>query len=568
MEARDKTVRFFLFGWLLLNLFQSYFTELFHDEAYYWMFSQHLDWGYKDHPPAAPAFIWLGWQLFQNELGVRLLMVLASTATLWLAYKIIRPADVRFFFLLAFSMMIVNVGGFMAAPDVPLLFFTTLFFYFLKDYFEKDSWATAAGLALALTVMAYSKYHGALVLLLVLFSNLKLLKRPSIWLIPAATLLLYLPHLYWQWANDFPSFRYHFQDRGEDKYEWTFISDYMLGQLIIWGPLVSVPVFWAAWKFKSRTPFERTMQWVFFGIVGFFFYQSFQQRTEANWTTVVLAPLLLMATKQLENQPILKKWTKRLIVASLVLVALFRIYMVWDFLPKNVNPRNEFHGWRSWAADMSELAGDLPVVFYNRFQKPVKYLFYSRKPAHCLSVDFDTGTQFDLINESEEMVQGRRVINIVDDKRYFDKMDSIVTLPRSGKKVGYRIIDDFRSYNRLKVKVLDKIPALSPDTTFSLKIEISNPTDKMVSWDETGPRATSLAYIVIQYETIFIQEAALEKFPKQTLQPGEKMETEVRLRTPEQPGRYRFRFGFEVKDLQMGRNSGFYEMRGEAQKNE
>src|SRR4030042_5787565 len=36
----------FLCLWFVMNLLQSYFTELAHDEAYYWMYSRVPAWGY------------------------------------------------------------------------------------------------------------------------------------------------------------------------------------------------------------------------------------------------------------------------------------------------------------------------------------------------------------------------------------------------------------------------------------------------------------------------------------------------------------------------------------------
>ena len=35
----------------ILNLLQAGFTTLNNDEAYYWMYSKFLAWGYFDHPP-------------------------------------------------------------------------------------------------------------------------------------------------------------------------------------------------------------------------------------------------------------------------------------------------------------------------------------------------------------------------------------------------------------------------------------------------------------------------------------------------------------------------------------
>jgi hypothetical protein len=48
----NKNVIFLFLGiWLLINLIQAYFTGIAHDEAYYWMYSNNLAWGYFDHPP-------------------------------------------------------------------------------------------------------------------------------------------------------------------------------------------------------------------------------------------------------------------------------------------------------------------------------------------------------------------------------------------------------------------------------------------------------------------------------------------------------------------------------------
>ena len=67
------------------------------DEAYYWMWGQHLSWSYFDHPPldgwlqglVAAVFGW-------SNLSVRLLTWLTLAGTLgilWLWSKVLSPAD-------------------------------------------------------------------------------------------------------------------------------------------------------------------------------------------------------------------------------------------------------------------------------------------------------------------------------------------------------------------------------------------------------------------------------------------------------------------------------------------
>jgi 4-amino-4-deoxy-L-arabinose transferase-like glycosyltransferase len=63
----------FYYAWFFIGLIQAYATELLDDEAYYWVFSRFLDWGYFDHPPMTGLLIKAGYRIFQNELGVRLL---------------------------------------------------------------------------------------------------------------------------------------------------------------------------------------------------------------------------------------------------------------------------------------------------------------------------------------------------------------------------------------------------------------------------------------------------------------------------------------------------------------
>ena len=54
----------------IVNLLQACYTELLDDEAYYWMYSRHLAWGYFDHPPMIAVMIKTGYFFFRNELGV------------------------------------------------------------------------------------------------------------------------------------------------------------------------------------------------------------------------------------------------------------------------------------------------------------------------------------------------------------------------------------------------------------------------------------------------------------------------------------------------------------------
>ncbi|MBU1927899.1 dolichyl-phosphate-mannose--protein mannosyltransferase, partial [bacterium] len=63
---------------LLLAFFSTLynsFVPLHGDEAYYWMWSHHLQSGYYDHPPMIAYLIYLTNFISESEWGVRLVNV-------------------------------------------------------------------------------------------------------------------------------------------------------------------------------------------------------------------------------------------------------------------------------------------------------------------------------------------------------------------------------------------------------------------------------------------------------------------------------------------------------------
>src|ERR1700739_1400326 len=123
MEAKKNYIRPLFYSlWFVLLLIQARFTELLPDEAYYWNYSTNLAWGYFDHPPMIAFLIKCGYWLFHNELGVRLLPAILNTATIFVLEKLIKPKDLKLFFVIISSSVFMQIGGMLAVPDAPLLF--------------------------------------------------------------------------------------------------------------------------------------------------------------------------------------------------------------------------------------------------------------------------------------------------------------------------------------------------------------------------------------------------------------------------------------------------------------
>jgi hypothetical protein len=428
--------------WLGLGLIQAANTELLDDEAYYWVFSQHLDWGYFDHPPMTALLIRGGYWIFPNELGVRLLPVLLSTATVWLLEKMTREENPGLFYSIVLSMIAMQIGGFLAVPDIPLLFFTTLFFYRYKLFCKDENWKTLIGLGLSASLLLYSKYHGVLILFFTLLSDLRLLRNPRVYGAGLLALILFLPHLWWQYEHDWVSFRYHLQESNVNPYKISYTIEYVLGQLVLPGPLIGLILLPAAFLFRTKDRLYRALRFTAIGIYLFFLLSSFRGRVEANWTAPALIPVILLSHAFLSERISWKKWISRSLPVSLLLILLLRIGMIVDFLPTKTI-RERFHGWKQWPDSLYERTEGKPVVWLNSYQRASKYAFYSGQLTHSLNFYRERRSNYNFW-PIEDSMQGKKVVimDIYDMKRFSDSIKTPIGW------VGYRTDSSFQGTSK------------------------------------------------------------------------------------------------------------------------
>ena len=137
MEARRSIP--LLFAILIINILQAVFTPLLNDEAYYWVYSQNMDWGYLDHPPLIAFLIKLSCQVLPGEIGVRLFCAILGSFTFFYLFKIIitesnTEINIKLIILLLGGSIFLNLYSFIAIPDTPLLFFGVMFFWFYQKF--------------------------------------------------------------------------------------------------------------------------------------------------------------------------------------------------------------------------------------------------------------------------------------------------------------------------------------------------------------------------------------------------------------------------------------------------
>lgn len=440
-SARSFHPLFYLL-WLAVGIIQASNTELLDDEAYYWVFSQHLDWGYFDHPPMTALLIRAGYLIFPNELGVRLLCVLLSTGTIWLLEKITWNKQPSLFYAMVLSMIALQLGGFLAVPDIPLLFFTALFFYRYDLFLKKETWINTIWLGMCAVFLLYSKYHGILILFFTLLSNLSLFRSARVYAAGFFTLLLFMPHLWWQLQHDFVSFRYHLQESNVNPYKLSYTIEYVLGQLVLPGPLIGLLLLPAAWLYRASLPFEKALRYTAIGIYVFFLISSFRGRVEGNWTAPALIPLILLAHAYMAEHDRWSKWVRRLLLPGLSLILLIRIALMVDVVPV-IAIKDRFHAWKDWPDTLKAKTNGLPVVWLNSYQRAAKYAFYSGQTTHSLNFYRERRNNYNFW-PIEDLLQGKKVavVDIYDMHRFTDSLKTPIGW------VGYRIDSSFQGTSK------------------------------------------------------------------------------------------------------------------------
>jgi hypothetical protein len=393
--------------WLVLALAQSASTELLADEAYYWVYSKFPAWGYFDHPPMIAVIIKFGYAIFHNELGVRLVSALLSTFTILVTESLTERKNSFLFYTIVLSIGVLQIAGFLAVPDTPLLFFTAVFFYVYRLYIQKSNLQNVLFLAITITLLFYTKYHGLLIVFFTVLSNIKLLTRWQTWLVAFFVLLFYSPHLYWQYQHDWVSFRYHLFESNVSAYKFSYTTNYLLGQLLLSGPLAGLILLPAAVMYKAKTQTEKALKFNLIGIYLIFLISSFRGKVEVNWPMPALISLIVLS-----HQFIIDKvsWIKPLqIIAfiSLLLIIAARLYLVVDVGPDN-SIKGRFHDKKAWAKTIAEKTGNIPVVFNNSYQRASVFWFYSGKPSHSHNPYWDRRNNYNFW-PTESNLLGKKV---------------------------------------------------------------------------------------------------------------------------------------------------------------
>ncbi|PAW95271.1 hypothetical protein CKK33_17895 [Mucilaginibacter sp. MD40] len=554
----NRPIWVFIACWTLFNIIQSATLEIHADEAYYWIYSRFLAWGYFDHPPMVALFIKAGYAIFQNEFGVRLLTICCSSIALYVLWLIAKPYRVqsKWFILVVSGMFIFNIYGFTTTPDVPLFLFTVLFFYFYKQYLERDNLKLTLLLALIIACLLYSKYHAVLVIGFTILSNPALLKRKSFWLMAAVATVLFLPHILWQVNHGYPTITYHLFDRSEAGYRIDQTLGYLPAQLAMGGPFIGWFVFYAAFRKRATDPFKRGLMVNAAGTFIFFLLNSLKGIVEPHWTLIAFVPLVTLALIYITETAKPYQWLQRLAIINIAFIFILRACLV--FGPawiRKVEQFKSYYGFKEWAHLVKQKAGSHYVVMSEGFQNPSKYNFYNNTVT-CLSYDARDyrRTQYSLW-PIEDSLQHKRIYYVLNRFQQGVTTDTIKNMAGTWY-AGW--VDDARSYQKVQISCLQKHIKARPGQSLQFDVTITNPYPFAINFaNHNAKHPVFLETCFFIHTTPVAIQQADSTFNQVQIPIGKAARYTVKVVAPKQKGLYDLFFSLRTEPFTGSRNSSY-----------
>ncbi len=252
----------------LVHFALGFSIEFSVDEAHYALYAQHLAWSYFDHPPLVGWIQWPLVALTSSEGLIRLVPEFFWAIACFLVYQVTleihRFIQGRNSGYLTSALPSANTCGLMAVltiiaapmphvlaigllPDTllaPLSLGLMLMAlrWLIQDHFTIGDWLLTGAL---LGLAGLSKYTAIFTAFAVLLVFVSARRKPwigtiGLWLAALLALLLIGPVLYWNWINDWISFKYQIAHGSGGEWLWRRLATFLGIQIIAFGPLLII----------------------------------------------------------------------------------------------------------------------------------------------------------------------------------------------------------------------------------------------------------------------------------------------------------------------------------------
>ena len=369
----------------IIRMITASVVELGNDEAYYWTYSQKLQWNYFDHPPMVAVWIRMftgNLWLQQYELFIRLGSIVSCALSTWLIFvscRLLHSEKAGWIAACLFNASVYAsiIAGIFILPDSPqMIFWCCSLYLIILIFHQPDKWLPWLLLGVASGLCIMSKVHGIFIWtgmgLYILFYKRRWFRLPQFYVSLTITVLLICPILIWNIQNSFITYHYHIDRVAIHDFKLNtngFLRE-LFGQITYTNPVNFVLIISGIIFLRRKNEIRFTPLTVFLLIAlpmaGVLLVTSIFRDTLPHWSGPAYVTLIPFAAIYLSSVKF--SFFPKIIKGSLALCSFILLagVIITNYYPGTLGGKNnpemgkrdvtlDMHGWKILGKEFSSL---------------------------------------------------------------------------------------------------------------------------------------------------------------------------------------------------------------------
>ncbi len=378
---------------IIFSLFSTIYNAtipLHIDEAYYWVWSRHLQTGYFDHPPMIAYMIHLFSFLGDSEWAVRSVTVFCMSGAMYFIYLLtLKLSNIDTALKAAIIFLVIPVtqmGYTITTPDSPLILFWAGSLYFSYNAVMDKKVIDFIYAGIFIGCMMLSKYTsilfvGSLLIYLVLFKRELFLHR-GFWLSMLIAFLILSPMLWWNYQNDWISFNFQYTHGTSETLaiKWNKFFEFFGGMFLLFSPVFMVVVLLLQFKDSSFFKNKKLLFVNLFFLIPllFFLYKGLFKKMQLNWAAPAFVAAAIIVALYIEKFGLKKSFRWGIAVA--LLFSMLIKFPALFYLPPHLNIHYKLFGYKEAAHFIEKIKEDSDRVYADHLTRASILSYYL--PSH------------------------------------------------------------------------------------------------------------------------------------------------------------------------------------------
>ncbi len=370
-------------------------TSLYIDEAQYWFWSQHLDFGFYSKPPVIALMIATTTSVCgDSEICIRagsLIIYPFTSLLIYLSASFLFNRRIGLASALVFATLpAVSLSSLVISTDIALFFFWALAFYGLIRALDSNQWHWWLLMGFAGGMGMESKYTMGIfvfsaVAYLLAMQQFSIFKNIRLWSAALLAFILWLPNLYWNAQHDYITF-VHTSEIAEFEqrlFHWDEFGTFIVGQLLVFGPLFFILFLIISFTKKIKhKALLISFSWMFLGII---LLQALLGRANANWAAPAYITASILVSAWLLQTNRIRLLISAIVINLMLGILVYHAEPIFNLAGYELNSktdlRKRLRGWREIGAQYKVIQAQYPdAILLGTDRTILSHLLYHARP--------------------------------------------------------------------------------------------------------------------------------------------------------------------------------------------